>query len=450
MRLFYVVCLAAILLVSCSSSDNADDTTHNPVDASLKVTVTASVIDEGNGFIGIGDVINYTISVQNTGEVNLSNLVLESTLKDFSDNSLNLDVDPTFVSATLGSELGVILVSEIVTYTASFNITQNEVNTNGLSLSITVNATTPNNQNVSDISDNGDDSDGNTNDDNTEIYIEFNPLIIAEYHILNSNGDPATKYLFNENGRFKEMHTENTKVIFGYDSNDKIINITTTDMNDILIESQDIIYSSENRIESIGTRVLDYYEAENYYIDTSNYNSDGPFNYEEDGIPYEEYEFYYHKYEVSDVNPIVKLCLFSGNQITNLNTGEVQNFGDCSEFESNNYSNNVNNECGDIDCIGFGYDSNINPLQGSTNLIDVYGFIRIFPFGAQPSKLNILINSNNLTLMNYSDPSYLEYDYEFNDNNLPITGSRQYIDELGPGDVNAYSRYYYQGDAIPD
>ncbi|MFK7781135.1 hypothetical protein [Psychroserpens sp.] len=448
MRLLLSFLFASLLLASCSSSDSSDDTPMNPVNANLRVSVTATIVDNGNGITGIDDVVEYTISVHNTGEATLSSISLVSSLKDFLNNSLNLDAAPTFISATSGSEMGSILADEIATYRASFTITQNEVNADGFSYSVTVNALTPDNTNISDVSDNGDDSDGNLDNDLTEISIQFDPLIIKEYHILNSNGNPSTKYFFNDDGRFKEMHTQNTKYHFDFDSSEKLVNITTTDMNDVLIESQDVVYTSENRIESIGSRNFDFYEDDNYYIDTSTYSPDGPFYYEDNGVQYEEYEVYYHKYEVSNTNPIIKLCLYSGIERTNLNTNEVEEIGDCSEFESNYFTNNVTNECGDTDCVNFGYDNNSNPLLGSTNLIEVYGLIRIF--GTQPSNLNILINANNLTVVNYSDPSYISYDYEFNSNDLPVTGSRQYIDELGPDDINPYSRYYYQGDVVPD
>lgn len=448
MRLFFTFLFASLLFSSCSSSDNSDSIDDEI--SALKVTVTAVVIDEGNNINGVNDIIEYTISIQNTGEVTLSNISLVNSLKDFSNNSLELDAEPNFINASLGSTIESILADEIVTYKAQFTITQSEVDANGLRYSVTVNAITPQNNSISDISDNGDNSDGNLENDQTEINIEFNPLIITEYHILNSNGNPSSKYFFNNEGRFKELHTSNKKFYFEFNDSQKLTNITTTDNNDVLIESQDIVYDSENRILSIGNRNFEFFPEENYFIDSESYTSDGPYFYEQNGVNYEEYEVWYHKYELFTGNPIANLCYYSGIESTNLTTNEQQIYGDCSEFEYNDYANNVTSVCGDTDCVDFGYDTNVNPLFGSTNLIDVYGFIRNMPFGAQPSKLNILISANNYTLTNYSDPSQIQYSYEFNENNLPKTGSRQYVDELGPGDINPYSKYYYQGDVIPD
>ncbi|WCO02268.1 DUF7507 domain-containing protein [Psychroserpens ponticola] len=448
MRFLFTFLITILLLTSCSSSEDPDS--QEVDNSAIEVTVTASVIDEGNGINGVDDIIEYTISIQNTGDVSLSSLSLVSSLKDFLNNSLELDTAPNFINASLGSTMGSIQASEIATYTARFTITQSEVDADGLSYSVTVNAMTPQNESVSDLSDNGDDSDGNSENDDTEINIEFDPLIIAEYHLLNSEGNPSNKYFFNADGRIKELHTTDTKFYFEFDNSQQLINITITDINNVPIESQDIVYGTGNRILSIGNRNFEFFETENYYIDSESYYSDGPLTYEDNGVTYEEYELWYDKYEVFTGNPIVKRCLYSGGEITNLTTNELQVYGDCSEFESNGYSNNVTNSCGDTDCVDYGYDTNPNPLFGDTNLIDVYGFIRNLTFGIQPSKLNILINANNLTLINYSDPSYILYDYEFNENNLPITGSKQYMDELGAYDINPYSRYYYQGDVITD
>ena len=48
----------------------------------LEVKKTASVTDEGDGFVGAGDVINYTITVKNIGNVTLTGLTVSDTLSD--------------------------------------------------------------------------------------------------------------------------------------------------------------------------------------------------------------------------------------------------------------------------------------------------------------------------------------------------------------------------------
>ena len=60
----------------------ANDQTIVTIDPSpsLQVTKTAQVTDEGDGYIGKGDVINYTITVKNNGNVTLTGLTISDTL----------------------------------------------------------------------------------------------------------------------------------------------------------------------------------------------------------------------------------------------------------------------------------------------------------------------------------------------------------------------------------
>ena len=46
----------------------------------LEVTKTASVTDNGDGYTGPGDVINYVITVENKGNVTLSSLTVIDSL----------------------------------------------------------------------------------------------------------------------------------------------------------------------------------------------------------------------------------------------------------------------------------------------------------------------------------------------------------------------------------
>ncbi|MDG5492763.1 hypothetical protein [Psychroserpens sp. SPM9] len=444
--------ITLLAIISCSDNDADEEITiESP---SLKTINSADITDNGNTYLGVDDIITYTITVKNTGDVLINDIEITANLSDLSGAALSLDIEPTFINADAGSISGILQINETATYTAAYTITQNDVDAGGITNSITASGITPLNVSVNDVSDDGIDEDGNTTDDPTSTILSndaFDPTIIAEYHIINSEGNPTNKYFFDADGRFEELHTSSTKYLFAYDNSEKIINITTTDIDDVVIESQDVIYDSEGRITQIGTRHFEFVADENYFIETETYSIDGPYTYEdENGDIIEEYEIWYTKYYGSIGNYVNTLCYYSSIEQTNTTTGEFNEYGYCTNFESNDYVNNVGNICTDSDCVDFGYDNTINPLMGSTNLINVYGFIRLFPFGSQPSKLNILINANNLTLMDYSDPSYIVYSYEFNGNNLPVSGTRQYLDEVGPGEVNLYSRYYYQGDIIPD
>ena len=78
------------------TTPQANDPTQVAVDPvpGLEVEKTASVTDEGDGFVGAGDVINYTITVRNIGNVTLTGLTVSDTLTD--GNSSTLSTGPSF------------------------------------------------------------------------------------------------------------------------------------------------------------------------------------------------------------------------------------------------------------------------------------------------------------------------------------------------------------------
>ncbi|WP_347924679.1 gliding motility-associated C-terminal domain-containing protein [Pontimicrobium sp. SW4] len=130
----------------------------------------------------LGDTITYTITVENTGDVVLTNVSLVDTFLDANGNPIALTTEPYFMSSDLGSTEGTLLVGEIATYMADFVITQQAINAEGVSNSVVANARTPIGDVVNDTSDDGDDLDGNTEDDETVtqlgcliIYNEFSP-----------------------------------------------------------------------------------------------------------------------------------------------------------------------------------------------------------------------------------------------------------------------------------
>ena len=145
-----------------------DPITRTPL---LDVTKTSSVVDNnGDGITGLGDTINYEILVNNTGNVNLSSIDLTDYLTTASNVSIDLLEGPIFSSSSAESDSDNLLVGETATYTASYIITQESVDSGGVHNSVTVTADTLYNT-ISDVSDDGDDTDGNTEDDPTEISI---------------------------------------------------------------------------------------------------------------------------------------------------------------------------------------------------------------------------------------------------------------------------------------
>ncbi len=438
--------ITTLILIFFSCSNNSDDSQPPTVNenAALEVTNTVEVTTDENNYLGVDDMLTYTISVKNTGEVDLTNISLSYTLNDNNGNTLSLNSPISHVSSDLGSSNGSLLVNETATYTASYTITQNDVDAGGLSNSISAEGTTPNGEVVIGISDNA----ATTN--LTEPTVDS--TIISQFHALNSDGDPYIKFYFDYYGQLYKIYYTDTRTQphniyiydFEFDSEQRLINYTKNDENGVPIWSSDVSYDSENRITNIGTREIEFVDEGNgYYIDLSTYSEDiwtaGDIEYT---------ERYFYKYSIGSTNPIMSVCNYSYSSEYNTVTEEFSEYGDCGDIFWNSYNGNVNNDCSDDDCVDFGHDSITNPLYSTTNLINLYPLVS--PFGGNYNLLFYLFSQNNLTLINYSDPSMIAFDYTLNENNLPESSTRQYIDELGPGDITAFGNYYYQGDDIPD
>ena len=75
---------------------------------------------------------------------------------------------PTFNSASASSAQGTLTIGETASYTATYTIVQAAVDSGSVSNTVLVTASSPGNSNdVTDVSDNGIDGDGNTTDDDT-------------------------------------------------------------------------------------------------------------------------------------------------------------------------------------------------------------------------------------------------------------------------------------------
>ncbi|WP_157209080.1 T9SS type B sorting domain-containing protein, partial [Mariniflexile maritimum] len=166
-----------------------DPCSYNISDITVPVTTTADctaeikVVKTADYFgTNLGDSINYTITVENTGNVRLTNISLVDSFTDAQGNVINLTTPVTFQSANLGSTAGTLLVGETATYIASFTITQQAINAGGVSNSVVASGIAPNGSSINDMSDDGDDLDGNSTDDPTVtqlgcliVFNEFSP-----------------------------------------------------------------------------------------------------------------------------------------------------------------------------------------------------------------------------------------------------------------------------------
>ena len=116
----------------------------------MTVTKTATENDNNDG-LDLGETITYTIVVENTGNVELTDVVVtDNALVDLAGESLSLTDGPTF-SGT-GTFDGILSVSETVTYIATFTVDQQAINAGGLSNTASATATTPAGESISEDS----------------------------------------------------------------------------------------------------------------------------------------------------------------------------------------------------------------------------------------------------------------------------------------------------------
>ena len=162
-----------------------------PSGADIEAVKTAVVTDNAPAGLGINDLITYTITVTNTGNVVLENVSLVDTLVDLDGNPLALASGPDFVSADLGSSEGDLLVGETATYTATYVIDQDDVNAGGVSNSVVATGDDPDDNEVDDTSDDGDDTDGNDEDDPTDTIIPSGADIEAVKTAVVTDNAPA-------------------------------------------------------------------------------------------------------------------------------------------------------------------------------------------------------------------------------------------------------------------
>ena len=180
--------------------DNDGNTTDDvtvlaiPANPLIEATKTVSITDNnGNGTTDLGDLLTYTITFENKGNVTLSGLTISDTLTDGNNQLLTLTTTPTFVSATTSSTSTTLQVSGVSTYTATYQVNQQAVDSGQINNTVLVTASSPGQtNNVTDRSDDGDDSDGDTDDDATIITITASPSLevtkTASVTDINANG----------------------------------------------------------------------------------------------------------------------------------------------------------------------------------------------------------------------------------------------------------------------
>ena len=156
------------------TSDDGDDTDDNTEDdstviqipelPSIEVTKTYSTNDlNSNGVIDLGDRINYIITIENTGNQDLTGLNLNDTFTNLTTDTLSLSSGPSYSSSTHSNAQGLLVYGEKETYVANYIIEQLAIDGAGVRNTVLATISSPgNSNNVTDTSDDGDDTDGNT------------------------------------------------------------------------------------------------------------------------------------------------------------------------------------------------------------------------------------------------------------------------------------------------
>ena len=173
-------------------TDTDDDPTVNPLDQNPALTVEKRAVITDNaplGVTGLGDEITYTITVENTGDVTLTNITLADS---FTSGAGVGTLTPVLNPAT--QDASTLAVGATLTYTVSHTITQADVDAGSLSNTVTATGKDPNNNDVTDESDDdagatdGPDPGTDTDDDPTVNPLDQNPAIALEKSFAFTSG----------------------------------------------------------------------------------------------------------------------------------------------------------------------------------------------------------------------------------------------------------------------
>lgn len=155
-------------------------TIQNPIET-IETTKLASVSINGGRLTSIvdaGDLVTYEITIENTGNVNLSSVGISSeTLTRLGGGGLTLTSGPTFVSNSGSSTQGDLIPGEVATFSATYLLVQADIDAGGVSNTVTGTGTPASGTPVTDVSDDGIDNDGNTVNDQTETSITPSPQL---------------------------------------------------------------------------------------------------------------------------------------------------------------------------------------------------------------------------------------------------------------------------------
>ena len=118
------------------------NTATSTITATASLAVNKSEVDPSVSK-GLNDLIEYTITVENTGEIILENVTIQDDIEDKNGVGLSLISDPIFAGASENSPEGTLKVSEVATYKAYYIIDQQAVDAGGVVNKVKAEADTP-------------------------------------------------------------------------------------------------------------------------------------------------------------------------------------------------------------------------------------------------------------------------------------------------------------------
>lgn len=168
-------------------SDNGIDDDGNTTDDETSMTITAApqfdvvkrALPRADDSLPVmaGEVVSFEIDVTNNGNVTLSDLALVDTMT----NAAGTVIVPDSITLTEGASETEVMTGETLVFTVLYTLTQDDIDAGGIENTATVSVLAPSGVALSDISDDGDDTDGNTLNDPTVVPIaQFSSMEITK------------------------------------------------------------------------------------------------------------------------------------------------------------------------------------------------------------------------------------------------------------------------------
>ena len=135
----------SLVIISLLSGTKA----FSQINRQIEVKVFSNLTDTNtNGLVDNGDVVNFTLTVENKGNITVNNLTLSSTFLGLDNSTLNLSGGIIYSNSSESNATGSLIAGEVETYVASYTFS-NIGSTGGISLSILGQALSADSQQVS-------------------------------------------------------------------------------------------------------------------------------------------------------------------------------------------------------------------------------------------------------------------------------------------------------------